>query len=94
MYRCGWGRPTWKALKGYNAKIQAQVVGERGPKKGQKNLECQLEGKPNKPNNAYNVEPNRAKKIRPHNWNMEHRGGPYPYPQGMMKHYKGHKPLK
>jgi hypothetical protein len=33
MYRCGWGRPTWKAFKGYNAKIQAQVVGERGPKK-------------------------------------------------------------
>jgi len=34
MYTCEWGRPTWKALKGYNAKIQAQVVGGGGGQRG------------------------------------------------------------
>jgi hypothetical protein len=37
MYTCEWGRPTWKALKGYNAKIQAKLLGGRGPKRGRKN---------------------------------------------------------
>jgi len=38
MYKCGWGKPTWKAFKGYNAKIQAQVAGGKGGRRGDKRI--------------------------------------------------------
>jgi hypothetical protein len=53
-----------------------------------------LEGKPNKLNNASDAEPNHVEKIGPHSWNMGCHRGPHPYPQGTMKHQKGHEPFE
>jgi hypothetical protein len=38
MYKCGWGKPTWKVFKGYNAKIQAQIVRGKGGQTGGKRI--------------------------------------------------------
>jgi hypothetical protein len=39
-----------------------------------------MEGKLDKLDNAFDVEPYHAKKIGPHNWNMEYHKGPHLYP--------------
>jgi hypothetical protein len=38
-------------------KSKPKLLGEKGPKRRSKNLESHLEGKPDKPNNAFDVEP-------------------------------------
>lgn len=88
-YSHGRGRPKWKVLKGFNAKIQDQATWGRRGQRGEKNLECQLEGEPNKLDNAFDAKAYHPKKIGPHNRNIEHHERPHPYPQGMMKHQKG-----
>lgn len=84
-----------KAQMGGTQRIQHQnssldhLGGKGAEKKKKKNLEHHLEGKLDKPNNVFDVEPYHTKKIGPHNQNMEHHEGPHSYPQRTMKHQKG-----
>jgi len=88
--RLGLRQFKWKTLKGFNTKIQIGASRERGPKNKHKNLENHLEGKPNKPKNASDVEPCHIRKIRLHNRNIECCEKPHLYPQGTMIHQKSY----
>ncbi len=76
-------------IKGSNTKIQNQAARGRGGQRGKKNLECNLEGEPDKFDNVSNAKAYHAEKIRPRNQNIEYHERPHPYPQGMMmKHQR------
>jgi hypothetical protein len=57
-------------------------------------LERHLEGEHDKLDNVSNVEPWNIGKIKLHKWDMEHCEEPHHYPQGTMKHHKGHELFK
>jgi hypothetical protein len=79
--------PNGRCSKYLTPKSKTKPLGGRRGQRGEKNLECQLEGEPNKLDNAFDAKA--YQKIGPHNRNIEHHKRPHLYPQGMMKHQKG-----
>jgi hypothetical protein len=67
---------------------------KNGLKKNWKTLKNHLEGKLDKLDNASDVESCRIGKIELRKWNMEGCKKLHPYPQGIMKHQKGHELLE